>query len=269
MNYIDAHSHLADPRFDEIRDEILFEAREKGITQHLQGGIGPEDWRRQRELAKQYPGVLLVVGLHPYWVADHSDEECSSALDDLAREIPTAYALGETGLDFRPTILKNDPLGKDRQITCFEAQLEMAKMAGKPIVLHIVRAFAEAKRILEIWGVPEAGGLVHSFNGPWREAKDYLDLGLYISVGGPLARKDNQRLRQTVKDIPMDALLLETDSPDQPGDAIRDKGENQLNRPASLWAVAEVVAELKNISAIEVLDITSQNCRKLLSLDKA
>lgn len=262
MTYVDAHSHLADPRLDDLREEIIREARDHGISQHVQGGIGPEDWARQRDLAKKFPEILPVVGLHPYWVADHSEAECTQALDRLARELPTAVALGETGLDFRESILKGDLQGRERQIQCFEAQLELAKLAGKPVVLHLVRATAEAVRILEIWGLPERGGFVHSFNGNTQEAKGYLDLGLHISVGGPLARANNRRLHQAVKDIPLQKLLLETDSPDQPGD-LR-KGE--LNRPVGIFEVADWVARVKGLNATEVLDITSQNCRKLLSL---
>ena len=138
----------------------------------------------------------------------------------------------------------------------------MAEMAGKPVVLHIVRAFVEAKRILEVWRVPPKGGFVHSFNGTAKEATAYLELGLMISVGGPLARQENQRLRQAVKEIPLSKLLLETDSPDQPGDDLK----GQLNRPSSLFDVAAVVAEIHQLSIAEVLDSTSQNCRKLLSL---
>lgn len=269
--FIDAHSHLADPRFDspgdEFRSLLLAEAKALGVSLHLQGGVGPEDWGLQKKLSEQFPEILPVYGLHPYWVADHSDAECSTALDTLARSLTGAIALGETGLDLRPHIMKDS---KDRQFSCFEAQLELAEFANLPVVLHLVRAFEEAQRVFEMWGVPPRGGMVHSFNGTAKEAEAYLKFGFFISVGGPAARASNHRLHQALKEIPLDRLLLETDSPDQPPDRTGEEvslGFNdELNRPASLFKVAEAVAKIHRLSPSEVLDIASQNCRKLLSL---
>jgi TatD DNase family protein len=262
MTYIDAHSHLADPRLDEIRAEIISEAQDNGIVQHLQGGVGPEDWSRQLQLAQEYRGLLPVLGLHPYWVAAHNEDLCQQALDLLAPKLRSAYALGEIGLDFRSRICGDDPQARSRQITLFEAQLELAQMAAKPVVLHIVRAVPEALRVLQVWGLPEEGGFVHSFQGGQDEANAYLDLGLKISVGCALTKLQNRALLETVKNIPLSELLIETDSPDQPGE--RYKG--QWNRPVALLDVAQVLAEAKGLTTLEVLDITSANCRKLLQL---
>lgn len=269
--YIDAHSHLADPRFDspgdEFRRRLLAEAKALGLGLHVQGGVGPEDWALQKRLAEQYPEILPVYGLHPYWVSDHNEAECTSALDTLARSLGGAVALGETGLDFRPHIVKES---KDLQLSCFEAQLELAEFAHLPVVLHLVRAFDEALRVFDLWGVPPRGGMVHSFNATVKEAEAYLKLGFYISVGGPAARASNHRLHQALKEIPLERLLLETDSPDQPPDPSVNGASlgfnDELNRPATIFQVAEAVAKIHRLSPSEVLDIASQNCRKLLSL---
>jgi TatD DNase family protein len=262
-NYIDAHSHIADPRLDSVDEAVrrswLGAARKMGIALHLQGGVGPEDWERQLTLGKLFPEILPVFGLHPYWVADHSDAECEEALDQLAKSLSPCLAIGEMGLDLRPHIAGQS---HDRQIGCFEAQLQLANAIGKPIVLHVVRAFDEVLRIFDMWGVPGRGGFVHSFNGSIKEANEYLRLGLLLSVGGPVARNDNQRLHQAVKEIPLEQLLLETDSPDQPGDQY----QNQLNPPESLFLVAKAVASIKGLPPEEILDITSRNLRKLLQL---
>jgi len=263
VQYIDSHSHLADPRLDSPEDQLrrdwLTRAAAKGITHHLQGGVGPEDWQRQLHLQQQFPQTLPVFGLHPYWVAAHSDDECENALDLLAQLQGQCLAIGEMGLDLRPHIAGES---RDRQITCFESQLELCAAANKPAVLHIVRAFEEAEKILQIWGVPPRGGFVHSFNGSAKEAEAYLALGLMISVGGPIARAKNERLRQAVRVTPMECLLLETDAPDQPGDQFH----GGLNPSESLWGVAQAVATIKGLEAEEILDISSQNLRKLLQL---
>lgn len=263
--FVDSHSHLADPRLDSddevLRRSWLKSAAKIGIQYHLQGGIGPEDWQKQLALQKVFPEVWPVLGLHPYWVAAHSKQECEAALDQLAKMQSPSLAIGEMGLDLRPHIAGDS---EDRQITCFEAQLELAAAAYKPVVLHIVRAFDEAEKILQIWGVPPRSGFVHSFNGTAKQAESCLRLGLLISVGGPLARAQNERLRQAVREIPLESLLVETDAPDQPGDQFA----GGLNPIESLWGVAQVVGQIKGHTAEEILDISSQNLRKLLQLEK-
>jgi TatD DNase family protein len=147
-----------------------------------------------------------------------------------------------------------------RQFSFFEKQLELAQVANKPVVLHIVRAFDEALRVLQLFGLPEQKGFVHAFNGSAKQAEAYLQLGLLISVGGAACRPDNQRLHQAIAAVPLDRLLLETDSPDQPAP------DFESSRPSMLWKVAESVAKIKGLSSTEVLDKTSQNLRKLLQL---
>lgn len=263
MTYVDSHSHLADPRLDASRTQIIQKARACNIQTFIQGGVGPDDWQKQLELAQQIPGLVPVLGLHPYWVAAHSEMDCESALDQLARMLanPKVKALGELGLDFRPSLEQFDGVSsKARQLTMFEMQLEMAKMAQKPLVLHLVRAFDEGLRCLTMWGPFSKGGMVHSFNGTLPQAKEYLDLGLHISVGGPLCREDNARLHQAVAGIPLEFLLLETDTPDQAPPGL------EINENSSLLLVANKVAEIKKLKPDEVLDRTSENAKKLFSL---
>lgn len=255
--WIDAHSHLADPRWAGGVDQALQEAMKLGIGFFLQGGVSPEDWSAQIELKKKYPdNIGLCFGLHPYWVAAHDDELCEIALDGLAPALAKAMAIGETGLDFRPHIMKDS---RERQITLFEQQLELAEAVGLPAVLHLVQAHDDALRIFDVWGLPKKGAMVHSFNGSAGKAEDLLKRGLYLSVGGPVARPDNERLHQAIRMIPLEFLLIETDSPDQP--PASHKG--QLNPPATLWEVARAIAELRKMTPTEILDITASNFRRL------
>lgn len=259
FKYVDSHCHLADSRLDQSRDEFVRRAQGLGIDFFLQGGVGPEDWIRQERLQEIYPQIGTCFGLHPYWVADHPYSECDDAMDVLAMMLPEAYALGELGLDLRPHIMKDS---YERQTDFFVQQLELAEVAAKPIVLHLVRAFDDAMKIFAMWGVPQSGGMVHSFNGSVKEAESYLKLGLHLSVGGPLVRPDNQKLQQAVKEIPLEKLLIESDSPDQPPPS----HAGALNEPATIFEVATVVAEIKNMTATEVLDKTRENLENLLDL---
>jgi TatD DNase family protein len=275
---VDSHSHLADPRLSSDVAEFLIEAKKLGISTHVQAGIGPEDWQRQQALKQKFPefGIVPVFGLHPYWVSEHTREECEQALDSLARELLLCPALGETGLDFRESILLKGQTSeatantdlialllmkqKEQQIDFFQAQIEMALLMDKPVVLHLVKSHQETQTILNF--NPGLRGFVHSFNGSLKEAQFYIKQGFLISVGGPLARNTNIRLQEVVKQLPLEFLMLETDSPDQAPDSLR----GQLNRPASLIEVAKVVAELHGKTISEVLDRCSDNCRKLLRL---
>jgi TatD DNase family protein len=255
--WVDAHGHLADPRWQTERSEVIALARQKGIHFFMQGGVSPEDWDAQRALAKELPGHIgMCFGLHPYWVAANDDEACEIALNTLALQLVDAMALGETGLDFRPHIMKDS---QERQIGAFEQQLELAQVAHKPVVLHLVQAHDESLRIMDLWGLPKEKGMVHSFNGSWAKAQDFIQRGLLLSVGGPVCREDNKKLHQAVKELPLEFLLIESDSPDQPPPAF----QGQLNPPESIWEVAKKIAEIKSLDPLEILDITTSNFWRL------
>ncbi|MBL7672291.1 MAG: TatD family hydrolase [Bdellovibrionaceae bacterium] len=272
MKWIDSHCHLADPRLDVLRDSWMREAGDCGVDFFMQGGIGPEDWARQKALSDRYPGKIgLCFGLHPYWVVDHSLDECEGALDFLAREAAgnQCLAVGEIGLDLRPHIAKDS---EARQVEVFTLQLELAEVLKKPIVLHLVQAYDLCQTIfdqvfdqvfhqrLDQKADHRLHGFVHSFNGSWEQAEKYLQRGLLLSVGGPLCRASSRRLQEVVRRIPLTSLLIETDSPDQPSDRLR----GQMNPLASLIEVAKRVAELKQIDLGEVLQSTRDNFVKLM-----
>ncbi len=258
--WIDAHCHLTDPRLQAHVSEILERATAAGVGFFMQGGVEPEDWRRQQDLAQQYPGKIgLCFGLHPYWVADHDEQSCEDALDALAPILPQALGLGEMGLDFRPHLIKDS---RERQMGVFEAQLELAEATKKPVVLHLVHAHEEALRILDVWGVPASKGFVHSFNGSWGKAQDFLSRGLYLSVGGPVVWPQNEKLHQVILEMPLEFLLLETDSPDQAPPRFK----QSLNEPASLWDVAAKIAEIHGLTTTEVLTLAAQNFKRLFRI---
>jgi len=258
--WIDAHSHLTDSRWEAQRELVIEEARQKGIYFFMQGGVDPQDWQRQRELKARHPEAIgLCFGLHPYFVAAHDEDECEEALDLLAPALLDSLALGEMGLDFRPHIMKDS---QERQIFMFEQQLELAEALAKPMVLHLVQAHNESLKIMDVWGIPSRKGMVHSFNGSFHKAQDFISRGLLLSIGGPVCRPDNKKLQQAVKEIPLEFLLVESDSPDQPPPAY----EGQLNPPGSIWEVARTIGELKGLDTLEILDITTENFRRLFGI---
>lgn len=260
--YIDSHSHWSDPRWNLTDDEIkqhLKAALDKQITFFLQGGVNPTEWQRQIELKKKYSEHFgLCFGLHPYFVSDNDDDACEAALDQLAQVLPQAMALGETGLDFRPHIMKDSMV---RQIDMFENQIELAKAFEKPLVLHIVQAHDKALQVLDVWGVPPRKGLVHAFNGSYDTAKKYIDRGFLISVGGAVTYEKNKKLLDCVQKIPFEYLLIESDSPDQ-----APEGWVGFNQSTSIWTVAEKIAQVRKTSVLDVLQISTSNFKRLFRM---
>ncbi len=260
--YIDAHSHWSDPRWNlsdqEIQTNIQL-ANQKDISFFLQGGVSPVEWQKQKRLKQLHAQSFgLSFGLHPYFVAEHDDDACEAALDLLAQELPAAMALGETGLDFRPHIMKDSMV---RQIDAFENQIELAKAFQKPLILHIVQAHDKALLVLDMWGIPERKGFIHAFTGSYDMAKKYIDRGFLISVGGAITFEKNKKLLDCMAKIPLESLLIETDAPDQaPVDW------QGLNQPAALWQVAEKIALIRDLSVFEVLKITTSNFKRLFRL---
>ncbi|MBC7465822.1 MAG: TatD family hydrolase [Bdellovibrio sp.] len=260
--YIDSHSHWSDPRWNLTENEIhthLKNALAKNITFFLQGGVNPTEWQKQKDLKKKYSKNFgLSFGLHPYFVAENDDDACELALDQLAMELPLAMGLGETGLDFRPHIMKDSMV---RQIDMFENQIELAKAFYKPLILHIVQAHDKALQVLDVWGVPPEKGLVHAFTGSFDTAKKYIDRGFLISVGGAVTFEKNRKLLDCVQKIPLESLLIESDCPDQ-----APEGWVGLNESTSIWIIAEKIAQLRNLSVLDVLAISTSNFKRLFKI---
>lgn len=251
--WIDSHAHMTDKRITNQLADWICEAQDLGIGFYMQGGVDPKDWAQQQELFCKYPGQIgLCFGLHPYRAAAWAMEDCELALVKLMQTGPKALAIGEMGLDFRPHIIGES---RERQIDVFRAQLEISETLNKPVVLHIVQAHAESLQVLGICGVPQRGGMVHSFNGSWGQAQDFLNMGLCLSFGGPLARESNYKLHEVARRTPNEFILLETDCPDQSPDLYR----GQLNPLKSLMIVAQKMSQLKKMTTQEILDISRSN----------
>lgn len=261
-NWVDAHSHLTDFRPETAPghvaadlDSTLARAKAAGISHHVQGGIGPEDWARQLRARLRHPELIPALGLHPYWVADHDAAACEAALDELAKLLPRVPLLGETGLDFREHVVKDSHA---RQMDCFEAQLDMAEWESKPLVLHCVRAFDEVSKFLA-FRQGKVRGFYHAFTGSLTQARQLNDLGFLVSIGGAVCAR-SPRLEQAIAGVDLDWLLVETDAPDQKPEGWPDAH----NAPESLLWVAREVARIKQVTPEEVLARSRANLQKLL-----
>jgi TatD DNase family protein len=269
-DWIDAHCHLADPKYTETDLETIIQRSQKArVGRWIQGGICPEDWDRQLILQKKYGrSIITCFGLHPWWVAERQGSqqargEIEEALKTLETRISEACALGELGLDFHPRF--QNPNSQEIQRFAFERQLEIAKNNQKPLVLHIVRAHAEALEILKKWSPYPSSGIIHSFSGSLEIAKEYLELGFSISIGGSITKQGFQKLKKAINYLPQDKIVIETDSPDQTPE-LADVRSDQLNEPANLVGIAMSVAQWCQSDYKEILNTSTDNLKRIFGI---
>ncbi len=251
----DAHCHLdllADP------PRAWAEARAAGVCGALVAGVDPPGWAAQARLAATLPGLHCALGLHP-WRTDLAAPALDDVLAALAPRLASAAAVGETGLDRSPGM---PPW--PRQLRAFRAQLALARTLDRPVVLHVVRAHAEALAVVDGDGLPAAGGMVHGFTGSAELAREWSRRGLMLSLGGPATWTVGARRRRGIAAIPEDALLVETDAPDQPPAAAR--AARRPGAPAMLGAVVDAVARLRGCAPETTAATTARNARRLLGL---
>lgn len=247
--WTDAHCHLALPPLMEDLDAVVARSRAAGVSCWVQGGVDPEDWARQRTLAARFgDSVVTAFGLHPWWVAKASDDDVEQGLAALAKTLSGADIAGEMGLD--RSIRGHDPLAYGRQRQTFRRQLRLARDARKPVVLHVVRAHAEAARLIAEGG--PLTGIVHSFNGDVAAVRTYVDLGLHISVS---ARSITGKHRAALAAIPRERLLVETDAPDG------------AREPGDLHGVATALGAALGATAVDLLNASTAAVRRLLGKD--
>jgi len=235
MALVDTHAHLHFPEFAEDLDAVLERARGAGVTTMVTIGTDRETNPAAVGLAERCPGVYATVGIHPHDAAEATEEDFA-ALERLARGSAKVVGLGEMGLDFFRNLSPHDV-----QERVFRRQLGLARQLATPVVIHCRDAHAETLAILAEERVGEIGGVMHCFSGDVEVAKRCLDLGLVISLAGPVTYKNARALPDVARFVPEDRLVVETDCPFLPPEPHRGK----RNEPAYVALTAARVAELR------------------------
>lgn len=253
MRLIDSHCHLDDPVFETDLNEVCRHAREAGITDIIVPAITARHWPRIRQLTQSVSFTHPAYGLHPMFLEMHKPEDINELETWIARE--SIIAIGECGLDYY-----SHKHTRRQQQQFFDAQLALAHQAGLPVIVHARKSVEEA--LLMIRRYPGLTGVFHSFSGSIEQAKRLIDLGFFLGFGGPATWPNSHRIHKVIQQAPLDAILLETDAPDQP-DA---KHRGQRNEPAFLQDIAPVIAQLKDISTEQLAEAASANTARLFSL---
>lgn len=259
MRLIDTHTHLDFPDFDADRTELLVRSRDLGVEKLLVLGVYHANWQRLWDLVQREDGLYAAFGLHPVYLLQHRPEHLSELRNWLHRlaDHPRCCAVGEIGLDYFL-----EQLDRTAQQALFEAQLQLAAEFELPALIHVRRAHAATIATLKRARLTR-GGIIHAFAGSVEEAREYLKLGFKLGLGGAPTWPQAKRLRQVVGQLPLEAIVLETDAPDM-APAMHPK---QRNSPEHLPAICTALAELMAITPAELAAASSRNAAELFGWD--
>ncbi|WP_277587856.1 TatD family hydrolase [Pseudomonas chlororaphis] len=251
MELIDSHTHLDFPDFDADRQALLAASRALGVRRMVVLGVYQRNWQRLWELVQSDADLHAAFGLHPVYLDEHQPADLVELGDWLSRLAghPQLCAVGEFGLDYFL-----EQLDRQRQQQLFEAQLQLAADFQLPALLHVRRSHAAVIATLKRFKLKRAG-IIHAFAGSREEAREYIKLGFKLGLGGAATWPQALRLRKVIADLPLDAVVLETDSPDMapamyPG---------QRNSPKHLPDICAALAELMAISPEQLAAASTAN----------
>jgi len=250
---IDTHCHLDVEDFASDRGAVVDRARAAGVAGIVVPAIHAAGWAALIALCVGASDLHPALGLHPIYLAQRRDAHISALERALADLHPVA--IGEIGLDY---FVRG--LDRDRQQAVFEAQLAVAAAAGLPVLLHVRKAHDQALAMLR--RIPVCGGIAHAFSGSLQQAHQYIELGFKLGFGGMLTFERSSKLRALARDLPLKALVLETDAPDLT--VASHRGER--NSPEYLPEVLAALAEVRQEDPTRVAAQTTHNARELLRL---
>ena len=252
--YFDTHAHYDDKRFNEDRDELLAAMNAGGVSLIMNAASSVRSTKFALKLADKYGFIYASAGVHPH--------DSKSMTDDTVGELerllshPKAVAVGEIGLDYH-----YDFSPRDIQRKRFREQLELARSAGKPVVIHEREALGDTLDMISEYR--DVSGVVHCFSGSWETAKIILDMGWYLSFTGVVTYKNARRALEVLEKMPADRIMIETDCPYLAPEPVRGKRNSSLYLPY----IAEKIAEVRGVSAEEVAAITMENGLRFFGIE--
>jgi TatD DNase family protein len=234
MDLVDTHCHLDVAAFDADRAQVLQRAQQQGVRRMVVPAVDARHWDGLIALCESQAGLFPALGLHPVYLHAHSRADVAALETEIEKQKPVA--VGEIGLDYFVR-----ELDRKKQQALFEAQLEIARNADLPVILHVRKAHDQVLATLR--RIRVRGGTAHAFNGSLQQARQYIDMGFKLGFGGMLTYQRSKRIRQLAKELPVDVIVLETDAPDMVVAAHRGERNSPEYLPYCLRALAEVREE--------------------------
>ena len=258
MEFLDSHAHLDDDAFEGDREQVILEIKKAGITKVISAGYSLEGSKKAIELSKKYDFIYATCGISPNDIPQTEEElwKVLEQIEDLVKNNDKVLAIGEIGLDYHW-----NKENIDLQKLAFVTQIKMANELGKPIVIHTREAVMDTITILKENKV-ENKGVFHCCPLNRELVKEALQLGFYISFAGPVTFKNSKNANEIIQMVPLDKILIETDSPYLSPEPFRGK----RNEPRNVKLVAQKIADVKNVSLENVANITFANAKKIFQI---
>lgn len=256
---VDTHAHLDFAQFDSDREEVIHRAQKAGVGVIINVGCDLQSSQAAVALAEHYPQIYAAVGYHPHQAAELGEGEMAE-LAQLASH-PKVVALGEMGLDFYRSYAP-----REVQVRSFQAQLDLARHLGLPVIIHSRQAQEETYRFLEQWArefaLEHPQGVMHCFSGDLVLAQRYLGLGFLVSLAGPVTYPNAARPVAVAREIPLESIVVETDSPFLPPQSHR----GRRNEPAYLGETVAKIATIRGVEPEVVAEATTANAANLFGI---
>jgi len=253
--FIDSHAHLDDERFEPDREELIASLYENGIETVLNPGADLNTSKSAVALADKYPFIYAAVGCHPHDSKDMNDDTMN-IFRELAKN-KKVIGIGEIGLDYY-----YDNSDRETQKKWFREQIRLARELDLPYIVHDRDAHEDVFRIMKEEHYSGTRGILHCYSSSVEMAREFIRLGFYISLGGPVTFKKSKTPKLVAKEVPIDRLLIETDSPYLTPEPFRGK----RNEPKYVRYVAEEIAGIRGVNADEIAESTKLNFRRLFNL---
>lgn len=253
MDLIDSHCHIDVAAFDADRDEVLARCRERGIKRMVVPAIDVAGWDKLLSLCEKQAGLYPALGLHPVYLEQHQPGDVGRLEAKLADS--EVVAVGEIGLDF---YIKE--LDRERQVKLFEEQLAVAANHELPVILHTRKAHDEVLQSLKKFNIK--GGVSHAFNGSLQQAQQYIDMGFKLGFGGTMTYAGSHKIHQLARQLPLEAIVLETDAPDM----VVASHRGERNSPEYLIESLTALASLRDEDIDTIAAQTTANSCEVFGL---
>lgn len=257
VTLIDTHCHLDADVFDADREQVLQQSQAAGVGMIVIPAVIPSNFTKVAALSKQYAQCCYALGIHPMFIDDVSPSDIARLNASVTEALTTdnqLVAIGEIGLDFFTT-----KQNRETQEYFFCEQLKVAQTHDLPVILHVRNAIDDVLKHLR--QVKVKGGIAHAFNGSLQQAETFIKLGFKLGFGGAMTYPRALKIRALVKNLPLDAIVLETDAPDMPPVWLEKK---ERNTPESILKIAETLAALRRIPVSQIIEITQKNAEEVL-----